>query len=118
RLPLSRPVNTMTWSPLRILFMLCPCCSGRRASEHFGCERHDLHEALGAQLTRDRAEDAGADGLELGVQQHGGVAVEANQRAVLAADALGGANDDGTVDVALLHAARLRSRLDADLDHF
>jgi hypothetical protein len=24
RLPLSRPVNTMTWSPLRILFMACP----------------------------------------------------------------------------------------------
>ena len=26
RLPLSRPVNTMTWSPLRILFMACPVC--------------------------------------------------------------------------------------------
>jgi hypothetical protein len=24
-LALSRPVNTMTWSPLRILFMACPC---------------------------------------------------------------------------------------------
>src|SRR6185369_17280488 len=49
RLPLSRPVVTTTWSPLRILFMVT---SSRTASEHFGRQRHDLHEALGAQLAR------------------------------------------------------------------
>src|SRR3982751_1035995 len=115
RLPLSRPVNTMTSSPVRILFMARPltCLS----SEHFRCERNDLHEALGTQFTRDRAEDAGADRLELGIQQDGGLAVELDQRAVLAANALGGANDEGTVDLALLHAATRRSFLDADLDH-
>ena len=49
---------------------------GRRSLQNFRGQRHDLHEPLGAQLARDRSEDAGADGLQLGVQQHGGVAVE------------------------------------------
>src|SRR5258705_656516 len=111
RLPLSRPVNTMTWSPLRILFM------ADEPLQNFRCQRDDLHETLGAQFARHRPEDAGADRLELGVQQHGGVAVELDQRAVLAAHALGGANDDGAVDLALLHATARRSFLDADLDH-
>src|SRR5512147_491936 len=114
RLPLSRPVNTMTWSPLRILFMACPSLPCR--SEHFRRQRNDLHEALGAQLARDRPEDAGADRLELGVQQHGGVAVEANQRAVLATHTLGGAHDHGAVDLALLDAATRRGFLDGNLD--
>src|SRR3954452_12025132 len=67
RLPLSRPAITMTSSPLRILFMFA------FPSEDFGSERHDLHEALGAQVARDRPEDAGADGLQLVVEQHGGI---------------------------------------------
>src|SRR3954447_25129173 len=72
RRPLSRPVNIMTWSPFRILFIAVPAIS---RSEHFRRERDDLHEALGAELARHWAEDARADRLELGVQQHGGVAV-------------------------------------------
>jgi hypothetical protein len=76
RLPLSRPAMTTTSSPLRILFMV------RSGPRDFRRQRHDLHEALGAQFARDRAEDAGADRLELGVEQHGGVAVELDQRAV------------------------------------
>src|ERR1041384_4509928 len=57
RLPLSRPVRTMTSSPVRILFMAIPL--SERGLEHLRRQRHDLHEALGTQFTRDRAEDAG-----------------------------------------------------------
>src|SRR4051794_463301 len=116
RRPLSRPVSTMTWSPLRILFIsIFP--NQQLRSEHFRRERHDLHESLGAELARHRPEDARADRLELGVEQHGGVAVELDERAVLAANALGGANDDGRIDLALLDAPARRRFLDRDLDH-
>src|SRR5438093_6776699 len=90
--------------------------SSDRPSEHFGSQRHDLHEALGAQLARHRTEDAGADRLQLGVQQHGSIAVELDQRAILATHALGGAHHNRAVDLALLDAAARRSFLDADLD--
>src|SRR6218665_3915468 len=122
RLPLSRPVNTMTWSPLRILFISCPSTGSMLLTcrpgelENLGGQRHDLHEALGTQFTRDRAEDAGADGFELGVEQDGSVAVELHQRAVLTTDALGRTNDHGAVDFALLDAATRCSFFDADLD--
>src|SRR5690606_31401592 len=109
RLPLSRPAITMTWSPLRILFM------ARVSLQNFGSQRDDLHELLGAQLARDRSEDAGADRLQLGVEQHGGVAVELDERAVAAANALGGAHHHGVVDLALLDAAARGRFLDADL---
>src|SRR5947209_19591124 len=101
---------TMTSSPLRILFMFALLL------ENFGSERHDLHEALGTQFTRHGPEDAGADGLQLVVEKHGGVAVELDQRTVAAADALGGADDHGAVDLALLDAAARGAFLDADLD--
>ena len=68
---------------------------------------------FGAQLAHDRPEDPGADRLVLVVQDHGGVAVEADGGAVLAADFLGGADDDGLADVALLHAAARDRLLDA-----
>src|SRR5215218_11365898 len=73
RLPLSRPANTMTWSPLRILFMTL------LSLKNFGSQRHDLHELLGAQFARDRSKDAGADGFELGIEQHCGIAVELDE---------------------------------------
>src|SRR5256885_10278351 len=44
-LPLSRPVSTMIWSPLRILFMVLPL-------ENFRCQGHDLHELLDRKSTR------------------------------------------------------------------
>src|SRR5665213_1522291 len=84
--------------------------------QHFRRERHDLHEALGAQLARDRPEDARADRLELGIEQHGGVGVELDHRAVGAAHAMGRAHHHRAVDLALLHAAARGSALDADLD--
>src|SRR5664279_6367410 len=70
RRPLSRPVKTMTWSPLRILFIAI-FLNLRSRSENFGRQRDDLHEALGAELPRDRPEDARTDRLQLGVEQHG-----------------------------------------------
>src|SRR6185312_7180137 len=73
--------------------------------QHFRSERHDLHEPLAAQLARDRSEDARADRLELVVEQHRGVAVEADQRAVRATHALARTHDDGVVNLALLDLA-------------
>src|SRR3954466_2647670 len=100
---------TMTVSPLRIFTMA-------DSLQHFGSERHDLHEALGAQLARHRPEDARADRLELRVEEHPGIGVELDHRAVGTAHAVGGPHHDSAVDLALLHAAARRSTLDADLD--
>src|SRR5262245_53565128 len=105
--PLSLPDNTTTVSPLRILFI----------SQYLGCERDDLHEPLGAQLARHGSEDARADRLELVGEQHGGVRVEAQQRAVGAAHAALGANHHRVVDLALLDLAARDRVLDGHLDH-
>src|SRR5690606_32904903 len=72
---LSRPVNTMTSSPLRIFSIL-------RSLQHFRSQGHDLHELFRAQFARDGSEDTGADGFQLGIEQHGGIATELDQRAV------------------------------------
>ena len=55
-------------------------------------------------------------GSSLFVKQHGGVAVEADQRAVGAAQAVPRAHDDGVVHLALLDAAARDRVLDRDLD--
>src|SRR5437773_7814699 len=106
RLPLSRPQRTMISSPFLMRFM----------SEHLGRERHDLHELLGAQLARHRPEDARADRLHLRREEHRGIVVEADERAIRPAHALGGAHHDRVVYLALLHAAARRAVLDAHLD--
>src|SRR5690606_5790292 len=113
RLPLSLPATTITWSPFLIrLVAIIPVLR----SQHFGSERDDLHELLGAQLARHRPEDAGADRLVLGVEKHGGIAVEADQRAVRAAHALAGTHHHGVVDLALLHLAARDRFLHRHLD--
>src|SRR3546814_594261 len=94
---LARPVRTTTSSPLRMLFI-------EGSLQHFGGQRHDLHELLGTRFTRNGSEDAGADGLQLGVEQHGSVATETDQRTVFAAHTLGGPNPHGVVDFAFLEA--------------
>src|SRR5688500_17523131 len=109
--PLFLPAITRTWSPLRIRFMTSP------SLQYFRRERDNLHEALAAQLARDRPEDAGPDRLELVVQEHGGVAVEADQRSIRAAHALAGAHDNGVVDFALLHLAARDRLAHRHLDH-
>src|SRR6187399_1874241 len=75
------------------------------ALQNLGRQRNDLHEAPLAQLARHRAEHARADRLVLVVDEHGGVAVEADVAAVAAALLLAGANDHGLYDLALLHRA-------------
>src|SRR4030095_5192135 len=89
RLPLSRPAMTTTLSPFLILRML----ASPPSLQHFRRERHDLHEPLVAQLARDGSEDARADRLELGGEQHGGVGIEEGQRAGRTTDAPARAHD-------------------------
>src|SRR5579864_7377725 len=86
-------------------------------SEHLRRERHDLHESFGAQLARHRPENAGADRLQLGTEQHRGVGVEFDLGPVVTPDAMAGAHDDGVVDLTLLNPAARRGILDADLDY-
>src|SRR5215831_21162526 len=110
RLPLSRPVMTTTLSPfliLRIALLL----------QDFRRERDDLHESLGAQLARDGSENASADRLELRVEKHRGVGVEADLGTIVPAHALAGAHDDRVVDLAFLDPAARRGILDGNLDH-
>src|SRR5690606_3063463 len=80
-------------------------------------ERHDFHETLATQLTRNRPENTRTDRLELAVQQHCGVAVKLDQRTVLATHALGSTNHHGIVDFAFLNATTRSSGFDGDLDH-
>src|SRR5699024_1207375 len=101
RWPLFLPVMTTTWSPLRIRFMTFLVY----ALQHFRRERDDLHELLATQLTCDRSEDARADRLVLVVEQHHGIAVEADQRTIGTAHALAGTHHDRVVDLALLDLA-------------
>src|SRR5260221_8827463 len=112
RLPLSRPAMTTTLSPFLILRM-----GSLPSLQDFRRERHDLHEPLVAQLARDGSEDARADRLELGGEQHGGVGIEADQRAVRATHALARAHDDRVVDLALLDTPARSRVLHRDLDH-
>src|SRR5690606_18100479 len=81
-----------------------------RFSKYFRRERHDLHETLAAQFARDRSEDARTDRLEFVVEQHRGIAVEADQRSVRPADALARTHDHRVVHFTLLDLAA-RNRL-------
>src|SRR5690606_30000653 len=63
-----------------------------------------------------RPENTRADRLELVREQHRGVAVEADQRAVRTAHAELRAHDDRVVHLALLHLAARNRIADADLD--
>src|SRR5213080_2739712 len=72
---------------------------------------------LGAEFTRHGPEDTGADRLRLVVDQHGGVAVEADDRTVGAADVLADPDHDGLHHVALLHLAARNRFLDRHNDN-
>src|SRR4029453_4107767 len=102
-LPRSLPVSTTTRSPLRIfmLFFLVPVPL-RFMSQHLRRQGDDAHEALLPQLAAHGPEGAGAPGLLLVVDEHGGVLVEADVRAVRPALLLLGADDDAAHDLALL----------------
>src|SRR6201991_1160249 len=80
-LPLSRPGITTTLSPF-LIFSFVAILPNPSRSEHFRCQRDDLHDLLRTELAGHRAEDAGADRLALLVDQHGRIAVEADRAAV------------------------------------
>src|SRR5919106_6072814 len=113
--PRSRPVVTTTRSPFLIRNFLT--LTARPLSQHLRRQRDDLHEPLGAQLPGHRAEDPGADRLALGIDQHRGVAVEADGAAVRPVNLLGGAHDHRAMHVALLDPAARDRLLDRDHDH-
>src|SRR3546814_21174322 len=77
-LPLSAPAVTITWSPLRIRFIVIVLVR----SQHFRRERDNLHELLGTQLTGHWPENTCADRLLLVAEKHRGVAIDANQRTI------------------------------------
>src|SRR5580765_213561 len=80
-------------------------CLGRHESEHLRRQRDDLHELLVAQLAAHRAEDAGAPGVTVALEDHCGVLVELDVAAIGTATFLRRAHDDRLDDVALLDVA-------------
>src|SRR5699024_5444396 len=92
--PLSLPAMTRTWSPF-LMFTLI--------SQHLRGKRDDAHEPLLPQLAAHRAEDAGTPRLTVASEDHGGVLVEPDVRAVRPAALLRCADNDGTDEIALLH---------------
>src|SRR3954467_15044056 len=84
--------------------------------EHLRREADDLHEVAVAQLAGDRAEDARPPRVVLRVDDHGGVLVEGDVRAVLAPELLLRAHDDGLDDLALLDRALRIGLLDGRRD--
>src|SRR5665647_961092 len=113
-LPVSLPLTTLTWSSFLIFILLIVTAtpSPTRPLQDLRGERHDLHEVLLAQLAGHGPEDAGPARVVLVVDQHGGVLVERDVRAVLATELLLGAHHHGTDDLALLDAAAGRGDLD------
>src|SRR6266498_63950 len=130
--PLSLPAMTTTVSPFLIFMPAppvgrrsswpgfhCACWFARCArsrSQHLRRQADDLHEPLVAQLAADRAEDAGTAGVATVLDDHGGVLVEPDVRAVGAALLLGGTDDDRLDDVALLHTRARDGVLDRGHD--
>src|SRR5581483_6247843 len=116
---LSRVATREGLSPLPARFFACPVIvrfPPSPASDHFRRERHDLHEALGAELASDRPEDARADRLALVVDEHRRVVVEADVGAVGPADLLRRPHHDRLHDVALLDLRVRRRFLDRSHD--
>src|SRR5215212_8573210 len=74
-------------------------------SEHLRCEGDDLHEPLVSQLAAHGAEDARTARLAVLAQDHRGVLVELDVRAVGTPAFLAGAHHHGLHDVSLLDVA-------------
>src|SRR6185312_10482801 len=88
----------------------------RAALENLRSQADDLHEALGAQLASDRAEDTGADRLVFLVDEDGRVAVELDEAAVRTGELALGADDDRARDFTLLDLGARNRLADRD-DH-
>src|SRR6266702_7056633 len=104
--PLSLPAMTTTVSPF-LTFM---------ALHHLRRQRDDFHVALPPQLPPDRAEDTRTARVAALFDDHGGVLVELDVRAVGPPLLLGGTDDDRPDDVALLHAGARNGVLDGRHD--
>src|SRR3954467_15485800 len=111
---------TTTSSSLRILRARGLRAAGvlalRAMLEHLRCERDDLHVVAIAQLSGHRPEDARPAGVAGRVDDHGGVLVEGDVRAVVAPELLLRAHDDGLDDLALLDGALRVGLLDGRRD--
>src|SRR5437763_15935670 len=77
----------------------------------------DLHEVALAQLAGDRPEDARPARVVRVVDDHGGVLVEGDRGAVVAAERLARAHHDRLYDLALLDRALRGRGLDGRGDH-
>src|SRR5688572_22713007 len=75
--PLSLPAITITWSPFLILRIALSSIPGTPGLQHFGRQGNNLHKLRRTQLARHRPEDTGADRLQLVVQQHRCIGIEA-----------------------------------------
>src|SRR5579859_7774178 len=102
RLDRSFPAITTTRSSRRI----------RAISEHLRGERYDPHEVSVAQLARHGTEDTRSSRYILLVDDDRRVLIEADVRAVGPTVLLGGTDDDGPNDLALLHRSTRRCLLD------
>src|SRR3954468_7745264 len=85
--------------------------------EHLRREGDDLHEVALAQLAGHRPEDARAARVVLGVDDHRGVLVEGDVGAILAAELLLRAHDDGLDHLALADGPLRVGGLDGGGDH-
>src|SRR2546421_10918082 len=103
--PRSLPAMTTTVSPFLTF-----------TSHHLRGQRDDLHVALPPQLPPDRAEDTRTARVAALFDDHGGVLVELDVRAVGPPLLLGGTDDDRPDDVALLHAGARDGVLDGGHD--
>src|ERR1039458_8340327 len=108
-LPLSRPAITFTWS-----FFFCKIRTGSASfffgiSNHLGRQGHDLHESLFAQFPGHGSEHARAHRLAQLGDQHCGIGIEPDIRAVLAPGLLAHAHDHAAHHFTLLDRG-IRSR--------
>src|SRR5688572_1431636 len=84
--------------------------------ENLRSERDDLRVILRAEFARDGPEDAGALRIAVLADDDNGIAIEAEVAAVGAAEGGLRTNDDGLVDLTLLHGGIGAALLDVDGD--
>src|SRR5260370_34159518 len=124
RFPLSRPAIRTTWSFFRIFvrFVALNSLYLRRrfttcaTSNNLRRQRNNLHVILVAQLARNRAEDARADGRPVFLNQHGGVLIEPNIGAVATPHFFARPHDDPILHSPLLDTAVESGLFDGHLD--
>src|SRR5207247_6068285 len=107
-LPLSLPAMTTTRS--FFLTLISTFISLVLGSNNLRREADDLHKAPLAQLARNRSKNASADRLVVGLDDYGGVLIEADIRPIFAPGLFPGANHDGAYNLSFFHRS-IRRRL-------